>query len=108
MENTGNRWWPYVTSAQRIRYLADVRNKALEPVQSFDDTIRLPDTETFTKIIFLNDIFFSWQSIIRLLATRLDGRDDIAADYDLACGFDYGDGGNGCQIKKSMMWHILV
>lgn len=97
MENTDNRYWPYGTSARRTRYLAAFRNKALEPLQSSDESIRLPDTESFTKIVFLNDIFFTWQSIVRLLATRLDGRDDEAPDYDLVCGIDYGSEGEGHQ-----------
>lgn len=93
MQNNTDRWWPYGTSPERISYLAGVRNKAIEALQSEDDAIRLPDAHTFTKIVFLNDIYFSWQSIVRLLATRLDERTDVPADYDLACAFDYGSSG---------------
>lgn len=93
LEDNKDREWPYGTSPERISYLAKVRNKALEPLQSESDSLRLEDAHTFTKIVFLNDIYFSWQSIVRLLATRLDGRTDIAPDYDLACSFDYGAGG---------------
>lgn len=84
-----NRWWPYETSPERIDYLAQARNRALEPLQSTDSAIRLDDYHQFTKIVFLNDVLFTWQSVVRLLATRLDGRTDLAGDYDLACGFDY-------------------
>lgn len=97
-----NRVWPYATSPERIAYLAAVRNKALEPLQSAEMTKRLPDVETFTKVVFLNDVYFSWQSIVRLLATRLDGRTDLAADYDLVCAMDYGTRGkaNRCISRR--------
>lgn len=93
LETNSDRSWPYGTSPERISYLAAVRNKALEPIQSDNESIRLSDAESFTKVVFLNDIYFSWQSIVRLLATRLDGRTDLPSDYDLACAFDYGESG---------------
>ncbi|KAK4683508.1 alpha-1,3-mannosyltransferase, partial [Tremellales sp. Uapishka_1] len=92
-EDTEERWWPYATSPERIEYLARARNRALEPLQSPDESIRLPDYDSFTKIIFLNDIYYTWQSIIRLLATRLDGDPSMPADYDLACAMDFGSSG---------------
>lgn len=92
-EDNSDRWWPYGTSPERVTYLAGVRNRALEPLQSSDETVRLSNNTDFTKIVFLNDIYFSWQSIVRLLATRLDGRQDLPPDYDLACAIDYGSSG---------------
>ncbi|BEI84482.1 hypothetical protein CcaverHIS002_0410860 [Cutaneotrichosporon cavernicola] len=82
------RWWPYSTSPERIRLLADARNRALEPLQSPDAAVRLPDYHSFTKVLFLNDVVFSWDSAIRLLGTSLDGEDGEDA-YDLACGMDF-------------------
>ncbi len=82
------RWWPYSTSPERISLLATARNRALEPLQSPDENIRLPDYASFTKVLFLNDIVFSWDAAIRLLGTSLDGEEGEDA-YDLACGMDY-------------------
>ena len=101
-EDNSNRWWPYGTAPERVRYLAEVRNKAMEPIQSPDDALRLPNTADFTKIVFINDIYFSWQSIVRLLATRTDGKDDLPGDYDLACAIDYGNSGEfACLIAHA-------
>lgn len=75
-------------SAQRIGFLADARNKALEPLQSANSSLRLGDYDDFTKVLFFNDVVFSWQSAVRLLATSAD--DTPGEDgYDLACGIDY-------------------
>lgn len=93
IEDNTDRWWPYGTAPERVTYLAGVRNKALEPLQSPNDKLRLVDNTLFTKVVFLNDIFFSWQGIIRLLATRIDGREDLPSDYDLACAMDFGHSG---------------
>ncbi|WWD22595.1 hypothetical protein CI109_107088 [Kwoniella shandongensis] len=92
-EDDDNRWWPYPTSPERIQYLADARNRVLEPLQSDNATIRLPSYDSYTKIVFLNDIRFSFQSIVRLLATRLDGDASKPGEYDLACGMDFGAAG---------------
>lgn len=89
MDDDKNRWWPSGTSPERTTYLAGVRNRALEPLQSSDDHVRSPSAGTFTKLIFLNDIIYSWQSIVRLIATRLDERTDLPPEYDLACAMDY-------------------
>ncbi|KAK4687636.1 alpha-1,3-mannosyltransferase, partial [Tremellales sp. Uapishka_1] len=89
-EDDGDRWWPYGTAPERIGYLAKARNAALAPLQSHDQHQRLDDYHSYTKIIFLNDVFFSWQSVIRLLATRIDGDPSQPPDYDLACGMDFG------------------
>lgn len=84
-ETTEGRWWPYGQSAERIDLLAQARNRALEPLQSADANVRLRNYNQFTKIIFINDVVFSWQGAVRLLATNLDGEEG----YDLACGMDY-------------------
>jgi hypothetical protein len=84
-----NRHWSYSTSQERIQYLADVRNKAMEPLQSADDNVRLPDWEDFTRVIFINDVIYKWESVVRLIATRLDEDETKAGEYDLACGLDF-------------------
>ncbi|KAL1405248.1 hypothetical protein Q8F55_008874 [Vanrija albida] len=86
------RWWAYGTSPERIGFLSAARNKAIEPLQSSDAELRLPDYHEFTKIVFLNDIFFSWQSAVRLLTTSLDGKPGEDG-YDLACGMDFNGAG---------------
>ncbi|WVF66089.1 hypothetical protein IAT40_000828 [Kwoniella sp. CBS 6097] len=80
-------WWPYQTSSERIAYLANARNKALEPIQSADDAVRIPDWEGYTKVLFLNDIWYSWQSMARLLDTKVEGEED--EEYDQACAMDF-------------------
>jgi hypothetical protein len=82
--------WPYGTAPERIQFLAHARNMALEPLQSPDDSIRLPDWRAYTKIIFLNDIVFRWQDIANLIATRVEGEEE---GYDMACAMDYGSSG---------------
>ncbi|KAJ7896972.1 capsular associated protein [Mycena leptocephala] len=61
---------------ERVQYMADMRNKALEPLQ---DGLA---GKRFDKIIFFNDVYFEWKSIIRLLDTK-------GGDFDLACGLDF-------------------
>ncbi|KAJ6626026.1 cryptococcal mannosyltransferase 1-domain-containing protein [Mycena sp. CBHHK59/15] len=61
---------------ERVSYMADMRNKALEPLEEGLDGRR------FDRLIFFNDVYFDWQSIIRLLATN-DGA------FDLACALDF-------------------
>ncbi|KAJ7108060.1 capsular associated protein [Mycena crocata] len=61
---------------ERVQYMADMRNKALEPLQGGLDGKR------FDRIIFFNDVYFEWKSIIRLLDTN-------GGDFDLACGLDF-------------------
>jgi len=91
------RWWPYGTSPERINFLARARNQALLPLQSSDPQTRLEEYDQFTKVIFLNDVQFTWESIVRLVATRVDGDESKAGDYDLACGIDYASSGESCQ-----------
>lgn len=91
--------WPYSTSPQRIAYLAKMRNKVMEPIQSADPDLRLPDWNEFTKLIFLNDIRFDWKDIVRLIATRVDGKED--EDYDVACAMDFGRFGKSFLLRAS-------
>lgn len=91
VENDPGAQWPYGTSPERIKFLAHARNMAMEPLQSPDDSVRLPDWEGFTKVIFLNDIQFRWQDIVRLIGTRIEGKED--EEYDLACAMDFGSSG---------------
>ena len=73
----------------------------MEPLQSPDDSVRLPDWNEFTKVIFLNDVLFDWPAIVRLLGTSVDGGE---ADYDLACGIDYGQSGEStCTFTLSSL-----
>lgn len=82
--------WPYGTAPERIQFLAHARNMALEPLQSPDNSIRIPNWQEYTKVIFLNDIVFRWQDIVNLIATRVEGEEE---GYDMACAMDYGSSG---------------
>lgn len=88
------RWWPYGSSPERISFLADARNKAMLPLQSASEEVRLPDYDSYTKVLFLNDVLFTWEAAVRLLATKHD--DD--PDYDLACGMDFGASGECMNV----------
>ncbi|WVR03663.1 hypothetical protein IAU60_000658 [Kwoniella sp. DSM 27419] len=83
--------WPYPTSRERIAYLATARNKALEPIQSADDSVRIGDWQEYTRLLFLNDVWYNWQSMARLLDTRIG--DEEVPDYDQACAFDFSTSG---------------
>ena len=65
---------------RRIPFLADIRNKALEPL--FEN--EAPATDTYDKIMFLNDVVFTTDDARKLLATR-------NGDYAAACSLDYKD-----------------
>jgi hypothetical protein len=84
------RWWPYGTSPERIDYLAQARNFALQPLSHNDSSIRLADAASWTKVVFMNDIFFDAASVVRLLASRVDDDASQAGDYDAVCGVDFG------------------
>jgi hypothetical protein len=90
--------WPYATSPQRIEFLARLRNKAMEPIQSADPDVRLENWHEFTKVIYLNDIRFEWEDIVRLIATRVKGKEN--EDYDVACAMDFGDYGKSWGISR--------
>lgn len=65
---------------KRIAYLAEVRNKALEPL----DTV----SRKFDKVLFINDVFFSADDAARLLwGTNVDGFGKSV--YKAACGTDF-------------------
>lgn len=85
-QDTADRRWPYGTSPERIDYLAAARNRAMEPLQNDSETLRLDNWAEYDKVVFLNDIWFEWQDVYRLLGLR-DG------DFDLACGVDFGASG---------------
>ena len=98
-DDWANRWWPCETAPERIQYLANARNMAIEPLQSENSTIRLPDYESYDKVLFINDILFSYQGIIRLLATDLEGDESRPPNYDLACAMDFGSSGEDCHFQ---------
>ena len=107
MGEDDRRWWPYDTSPERIQYLAQARNKVLEPLQSVDPAVRLDNYQEFDKLIFINDVLFQWEDIVRLIATKVrkddngddneEGKrerdDEYADEYDMACGTDFGTSG---------------
>lgn len=72
---------------KRISYLAEVRNRALLPLESID--------VQFDKILFLNDVVFDPREAARLLfATNTvsefeDGSGKISTNYRAACAMDY-------------------
>ncbi|KAK2775001.1 hypothetical protein FQN53_003350 [Emmonsiellopsis sp. PD_33] len=62
---------------RRIPYLAQLRNKSLEPLEKL-----LAEGKKFDKIIFLNDVIFSTADIISLLNTR-------SGSYAAVCSLDF-------------------
>ena len=97
-ENTGDRWWPYGTAPERIGYLARARNRAMEPIQSDDDRLRLDNWRNYTRIIFLNDVIWTLRDVARLIDTRLDG----VEGYDLACAMDFGSSGESAFASLAL------
>lgn len=62
---------------ERIVFLAELRNKALEFLYE------IPNVDyNNTSILFFNDIIFNYADIVKLISTN-DG------DYDAVCGMDY-------------------
>ncbi|KAF7307980.1 Capsular associated protein [Mycena kentingensis (nom. inval.)] len=61
---------------ERVRYMADMRNRALEPVR---DELR---GKPFDRVVFFNDVYFAWRSVVRLLATK-------GGEFDQACALDF-------------------
>lgn len=92
------RYWPYGTAPERIRYLSEIRNAALGPLSSGDPSIRLPDFASFTKVIFLNDVYFEYTDILKLLGTRLDGDLSKPSDADVVCATDFGRSGTSSSV----------
>lgn len=75
---TSNSTPPHTKELRRIPYLADLRNKGLEPlVKLHRETGRV-----FDKILYLNDVYFATSDVLSLLATN-------AGHYDVACGLDF-------------------
>ncbi|CAG8971098.1 hypothetical protein HYALB_00010675 [Hymenoscyphus albidus] len=65
---------------KRIAYLAEVRNKALEPL----DRLK----KRFDKVLFINDVHFEAEGAARLLwGTNVD--EEGKARYKAACGTDF-------------------
>ncbi|KAK3722506.1 hypothetical protein LTR37_002498 [Vermiconidia calcicola] len=62
---------------RRIYYLAQLRNRVLEPLTELAEK-----GETFDKILFLNDVVFTSDDVLNLLQTR-DGK------YGAACTLDF-------------------
>jgi len=65
--------------------LAEVRNRALEPLKSHNSST------TFEKILFLNDVIFSPEEASRLLFATNVNEDTGKADYKAACAMDFID-----------------
>ena len=65
---------------KRIAYLAEVRNKALAPL----DTL----TKKYDRVLFINDVYFAPMDAARLLwGTNLNA--DGKAEYKAVCGTDF-------------------
>ncbi|EPS38885.1 hypothetical protein H072_7364 [Dactylellina haptotyla CBS 200.50] len=86
---------PHDARVKRIRYLADVRNNAIEPITNFEllhsttAPFSTPLTK-FDKLLFLNDIVFSPRDAADLLFStnmQADGR----TRYNAACAMDFID-----------------
>lgn len=92
VDNDPGKSWAYGTSPERIAFLAKCRNKAMEPLQSDDDQVRIHNWHDYTKVLFLNDIRFTWQDMVKLITTKVEGSEE-AEDYDLACATDFGSSG---------------
>lgn len=60
------------SNVRRIPYLAGMRNRLLEPLES----------DSFDYVLFLNDVVFVAEDAITLLASR-------GMDYDAVCGLDF-------------------
>nr|XP_018266885.1 uncharacterized protein I303_00865 [Kwoniella dejecticola CBS 10117]OBR89043.1 hypothetical protein I303_00865 [Kwoniella dejecticola CBS 10117] len=91
-DEDNKHWWPFPTAVERIEYLANARNRAMEPIQSEDDAIRTQNYGEFTKIIFLNDIWFKYEDLVSLIDTRFtdeQGNESKFGDYDQVCAMDF-------------------
>lgn len=66
---------------KRIAYLAEVRNRALEPLNE-------PSDVTYDKVLFMNDVDFNPVDALQLLfSTNVDGKGE--ASYGAACAVDF-------------------
>lgn len=66
-------------SIRRIVTLANVRNQALAPL--FDNT-NGSSSSSYDRIVYLNDIVFRLEDVVKLLDTN-------GGDFDAACGLDF-------------------
>lgn len=77
----------------RIEYLAVVRNYAMEPLFNFVENRTHPHTNMgpylgslfhskYSRVIFINDIYFTALDMVRLISTH-------SHEYDIACGLDF-------------------
>jgi hypothetical protein len=65
------------TELRRIPFLASVRNRVFEPLETL-----VAQGEQFDTVLFLNDIVFTTQDVLRLLDTN-------GGDYAAACSLDF-------------------
>ncbi|KAH8731166.1 cryptococcal mannosyltransferase 1-domain-containing protein [Phaeosphaeriaceae sp. PMI808] len=77
--NKGVGWidTPQGRQLRRIPYLSQLRNWALEPLQELTR-----QGERFDKVLFLNDVVFTANDVLRLLDTN-------SGDYAAACSLDF-------------------
>ncbi|OBT97090.1 hypothetical protein VE01_04927 [Pseudogymnoascus verrucosus] len=65
---------------KRITFLAEVRNRALEPLNTLD--------KKFDKVLFINDVFFSAAGAARILwGTNVNAQG--VSEYKAACAMDF-------------------
>jgi hypothetical protein len=65
---------------KRITFLAEVRNKAMEPLNTLD--------KKFDKVLFINDVFFSAADAARILwGTNVNAQG--VSEYKAACAMDF-------------------
>ncbi|KFY17521.1 hypothetical protein V492_00616 [Pseudogymnoascus sp. VKM F-4246] len=65
---------------KRIAFLAEVRNKALEPLNTLD--------KKFDKVLFINDVFFSAADAARILwGSNINAQG--VSEYKAACAMDF-------------------
>ncbi|CAD6444960.1 de897cf1-be89-4430-bd77-6c5e4acd2183-CDS [Sclerotinia trifoliorum] len=70
------------TRLKRVEFLADVRNKALDPITSGELT------KKYERVLFLNDVIFEVQDALRLLwGTNVN--EEGRAEYKAVCGADF-------------------
>jgi hypothetical protein len=65
------------TALRRIPFLSSVRNRVLEPLEALT-----AEGEHFDMILFLNDVVFTTEDVLRLLDTN-------GGDYAAACSLDF-------------------
>jgi hypothetical protein len=65
------------TELRRIPFLASVRNRVFEPLETL-----VAQGERFDTILFLNDVVFTTEDVLRLLHTN-------GGDYAAACSLDF-------------------